>query len=194
MPVAMQLLEMLATKPVNSSARPGWPGRSHDSSGNTTFRLSERRLSLLLDTGVAAVDEEHQEDDQTVEDLLPGELDADDLKHVLEQNHGDRPGDGPGVAAGAAEDRGATDDHCGDGRQHVQVAHPEVALLRVTGEHDPAQTSTEPAKGVRQHQHPAHRDAGEIARLRVVTNGVEPFAIDCAAQHEDQHRAEEGPK
>src|SRR5918994_7466966 len=145
MPVGMQPLEMLATKPVNRSARPGRPERSHDSSANTTFRLSERRLSLLLDPGVTAVDEEHQEDDQTVEDLLPGELDANDLKHVLKQDHGDRPGDGPGVAAGPAQDRGATDDHRGDGWQHVEVAHPEVALLGVPGEHDPAQTGAEPA-------------------------------------------------
>ena len=151
-------------------------------------------VSLLLDAGVAAVDEEHQEDDQTVEDLLPGGLDADDLQHVLQQDHGDRPGDGPGVAAGAAENRGATDDHRGDGRQHVEIAHPEVALLRVPGEHDPAQTGTEPAEGVRQHQHPAHRDAGEIARLRVVADGVEPLAVDGAAQQEDQRRAEEGPE
>ena len=52
MPVAMQLLEMLATKPVNRSARPGPPGRRHDSSANTTFRLSERRgWTYLLGSG-----------------------------------------------------------------------------------------------------------------------------------------------
>src|SRR4051812_41514993 len=89
--------------------------------------------SLLLDASIAAVDEEHQEDDQTVEDLLARGLDADDLEHVLEQYHGDRPGNGSGVATGAAENRGATDDYGGDGGQQVEVAHAEVALLRVSG-------------------------------------------------------------
>src|SRR3954453_22818526 len=133
--------------------------------------------SLLLDASVAAVDEEHQEDDQAVEDLLARGQDADDLEHVLEQNHGDRPGDGSGVTAGATENRGATDDYGGDGGQQIEVAHAEVALLRVPGEHDPTQTGTQPAEGVCQNQHPAHRDAGEIARLRIVADGVKPLAV-----------------
>ena len=54
-------------------------------------------VSLLPDASVAAVDEEHQQNNETVEDLLPSRLDADNLQHVLEQDHGDRPSDGPGV-------------------------------------------------------------------------------------------------
>src|SRR6188472_2953926 len=40
----------------------------------------------LLNAGVAAVDEEHEQDDQPVEDLLPGRFDADDLQYVLHEN------------------------------------------------------------------------------------------------------------
>ena len=36
-------------------------------------------MGLLADAGVAAIDEEHEQDDQAVEDLLAGGSDADDL-------------------------------------------------------------------------------------------------------------------
>ena len=64
----------------------------------------------------------------------------------VQQHDQDHADEGAEIAAAAAEDVGAADDHRGDRRQQVGVAHALVGLGRIAGEQHAGEAGADAAE------------------------------------------------
>src|ERR1700756_3977953 len=76
--------------------------------------------------GKAGVSRCEKEDDGAVKDLANRFGDVEQGKNAVQHGQDQCPDDGPGIAASAAEDRGAADDHCRHRWQEINFCESEL--------------------------------------------------------------------
>jgi hypothetical protein len=94
---------------------------------------SVQAVSLFYFT-LAAVKQEHRDDDETVDDLATGLRYLHDRKYRLKEGDQDNAGNRAEKGAAPTEDAGSTEHHGCDRREEIGVAHGLIGVGRVAGQ------------------------------------------------------------